>query len=126
MKRLILAFSTTLLASIAWAEGLMFKDASELVGTWTLESTALTRESERKTENATWDFQSGGKVVVTSFYSFAPTLTGEGKSATIEDQYQIKDGKLVTTLGGQYELVERQGDQMILKGSDGFYFFKKK
>jgi hypothetical protein len=124
MTRLILAFSAMLLTFGVWAEGLMFQDASELIGTWILEGSAITRDGERKEENNTWDFQPDGKLVATIHYPFIHSITGSG--TTQEDTYQIKDGKLVTALGGQYELVERQGDQMILKGSDGFFFFRKK
>jgi hypothetical protein len=108
-----------------YAEGGL-TDASQLLGQWNLEGTAIKIDGEKTPERGKWVFESGGKLTVTSFYKFAGGLGEDGKEYTMSDTYSVEDGKFVSKMRGKFEVIEKQDNAMIFKGTDGvFYFFKK-
>ena len=98
------------------------KDKSEVVGTWLLGGTAIRKEGERSQEQGKWVFGDDGVLTRTSFYKFSGQ---SGQSGTLTEKYEIKEGEIVTERSGKFKLVEKQGNEMILKGPFGYYFFKK-
>lgn len=106
-----------------YAEGGV-KDRSELVGTWVLESTALRQDGDRSEEHSKWEFTSDGRLNTTIFYEYAPTLGGEGAQIKTTDTFDVRDGTLVTGRD-TYELLQRQGNEMVLKSKGLFYFLKR-
>ncbi|BBL71062.1 hypothetical protein [Methylogaea oryzae] len=110
----------------AFAE-IFLKDNSEIVGPWTLEFVAATLNSAKTDENRTWEFKADGTLV----------SSGYNRVLKIDDKmsfgYKVENGKILLTDPGRphkpqtYEVYEKTGNSMILKGgSEGFYFFKKK
>jgi hypothetical protein len=98
------------------------KDKSEIVGTWLLEATAIRQEGEKTPEQGRWVFGNDGILTTTSFYKFSGQ---SGQSSTLTEKYEIKEGEIAAERSGRFNLIERQGNQMILKGPFGYYFFKK-
>lgn len=108
-----------------WAD-VPLNDASELAGTWKLESVAAGLNKPRIEENRTWEFRPDG-VIVTSGYN---------RHFKTEDRhewtYKIVNGKIVADDPGRpgktidYSVYKKEGNELILKGGiEGFYFFKK-
>jgi hypothetical protein len=126
--RAILAISLAGLiisSGAAWAD-IPLKDASEISGTWTLESVAAGLNKPRIAENRTWDFRPDG-VIVTSGYN--RHLNTQDR---YEWKYKIVDGKILVEDPGRpgrtvdYSVYKKDGNELILKGGiEGFYFFKK-
>lgn len=112
-------------ASNAWAEATI-SDKAQLVGTWTLEATAIRQDGKKTEESSEWEFSGDGKIATTSFYKFGGKLVGEGAQGKTNDTYEVKEGRLVTGRDGAFDVVEMQGGQMVLKNKGLFYFFKKK
>jgi len=112
-------------SATAWSEVLL-KDASEIAGTWQLESVAASLSKPKIAENRTWEFRMDGVIVTSGFNRhFAQEDRHEFK-------YEIIDGKIVSDNPGrpgkpiEYVVYEKTNDTMILKGGlEGFYFFKK-
>jgi hypothetical protein len=105
----------------SWAD-MDLKDASEIEGTWILESTAARLDGKKVEEGAKWEFAKEGKLITTGKYEVAAA----GAAVTMENKYEIKDGKISTDLGHLYTVVEKTDAAMTLRGPFGFYFFKKK
>jgi hypothetical protein len=112
-------------ATIARAD-VPLKDASEIAGTWKLESVAAALDKPRIEENRTWEFRTDG-VIVTSGYN---------RHFKTEDRhewtYKIINGKIAADDPGRpgktidYTVYKKEGNELILKGGiEGFYFFKK-
>jgi hypothetical protein len=100
----------------------VIKDQSEVIGTWLLEATAIRKGGEKTPEQAKWVFSPDGTLTTTSFYKFSGQ---SGQAGTLTERFEIKDGGLVGERSGTFKLVEKQGNEMILKGPFGYYFFKK-
>jgi hypothetical protein len=102
------------------------KDASEIAGTWKLESVAPALNKPRVEENRTWEFRTDGIIVTSGFNRHFNTEDRH------EWKYQIVNGKIAADDPGRpgktidYAVYEKTGDTLILKGGiEGFYFFKK-
>ncbi len=117
----ILLFIHTVFGQYAFAE-MAIKDKSEIVGTWLLEATALRRDGEKSPEQGKWVFGEDGVLSTTSFYKFSGR---SGQSGTLTEKYEIREGEIVAERSGRFKLIEKQGQEMILKGPFGYYFFKK-
>ncbi len=100
----------------------IIKDKSDVIGTWLLEATAIRKDGKKTPEQAKWVFSPDGTLTTTSFYKFSGL---SGQAGTLTERFEIKDGELVGERSGRFKLVEKQGDEMILKGPFGYYFFKK-
>ena len=100
----------------------IIKDQSEVIGTWLLEATAIRKGGEKTPEQAKWIFSEDGTLTTTSFYKFSGL---SGQAGTLTEKFEIKDGGLVGERSGTFKLIEKQGNEMILKGPFGYYFFKK-
>jgi hypothetical protein len=111
--------------SIAFAQGVSIQSPADVAGNWVLESTALTLTGKRNIEGFKWVFGADGSLARTSLYKFSESLTGGGQEGTIEETFQVKDGKIVTATGDTYSVVERKPDAMTLKGPFGYYFLKR-
>jgi len=112
-----------------WASShaeIALKDASELIGTWELNHTSPKINGKKRPSSQEWEFRSDGTLV-----SIASDKRAKGKF-TVSVPYEITDGKIVTGVAGRpgkkvsYILIEKKGNEMILKGGpDGFLFFTK-
>jgi hypothetical protein len=117
----LLVFIHSFIGSDVLAEPVI-KDQSEVVGTWLLEATAIRKGGEKTPEQAKWVFSEDGTLTTTSFYKFSGL---SGQAGTLTERFEIKDGALVGERSGTFKLIEKQGNEMILKGPFGYYFFKK-
>jgi hypothetical protein len=116
----LLGLSASALAELA------LKDASEIAGTWKLESVAAALDKPKVEENRIWEFRSDG-VIVTSGYN-RHFKTNDRHEWT----YKIVNGKIQADDPGRpgktidYSVYKMEGNELILKGGlEGFYFFKK-
>jgi hypothetical protein len=100
----------------------VIKDKSEVIGTWLLEATAIRKDGEKAPEQGKWVFSEDGTLTTTSFYKFSGQ---SGQAGTLTERFEIKDGGLVGERSGTFKLIEKQGNEMILRGPFGYYFFKK-
>jgi hypothetical protein len=100
----------------------VIKDKSEVIGTWLLEATAIRKGGKKTPEQGRWVFSEDGNLTTTSFYKFSGL---SGQAGTLTERFEIKDGGLVGERSGIFKLIEKQGNEMILKGPFGYYFFKK-
>ncbi|MDD2767276.1 MAG: hypothetical protein PHT19_01000 [Methylococcus sp.] len=121
-----IALFAGLSAGSAFAD-ITLKDASEIVGSWQLETVSSSIKGPRIEENRTWEFRADG-VIVTSGYNRHLKMND-----VHEWKYQIVNGKISADDPGRpgrtidYSVYEKTGDSMILKGGiEGFYFFKKR
>jgi hypothetical protein len=114
-----------LAASMTYAEGIAIQGPADVAGNWVLESTAIYLTGKRAPEGSKWVFGADGNLARTSVYKFSETLTGGGREGTIEEKFEVKDGKIVTANGDTFALIERKPDTMTLKGPFGYYFLKK-
>jgi hypothetical protein len=114
----ILLVTHTVFGQYALAE-LAIKDKSEIAGTWLLEATAIRRDGEKTPEQGKWVFGEDGVLSTTNFYKFS------GHSGKLTERYEIKEGEIVAERSGKFKLIGKQGQEMILKGPFGYYFFKK-
>ncbi len=112
-------------ASIALAQGTAIQSPADIAGNWVMESTAITLTGARTAEGSKWVFGADGTLSRTSLYKFSESLTGGGQEGTIEETFEVKDGKIVTANGDTYSVVEKKPDAMTLKGPFGYYFLKK-
>jgi hypothetical protein len=101
-------------------------DASELIGSWKLNHTSPQINGKKRASDQTWEFRSDGTLVSTAS---DPRAKG---SFSVTVPFEISGGKIVTGVAGRpgktvaYEVVEKGGNEMILKGGpDGFLFFTK-
>jgi hypothetical protein len=92
------------------------------VGTWLLEATAIRKDGKKTPERGKWVFSEDGNLTTTSFYKFSGL---SGQAGTLTERFEITDGELVGERSGRFKLIEKQGNEMILKGPFGYYFFKK-
>ncbi|MGH8654074.1 MAG: hypothetical protein ACREYE_18760 [Gammaproteobacteria bacterium] len=104
---------------IAFGGEVSISEPAEITGTWLLEATASRRDGKRTEENFEWDFQKGGRLV-TRGYNYVVE-----RVMTVEDSYQIIDGKIETGQSGKYAVVEKNEKEMVLKGPFGFYFLTR-
>ena len=127
---LIQAFALCVLLSLAQATAyaeIPINSDSDIAGSWLLEYSAMRLETKNLPRNETWIFDQG-------------TLAKKGlqlpRGNTYDVppvDYKIVDGKLSVAVFGRpekhmtYELIERSGDKMILKGGgEGYHFFTRK
>lgn len=103
------------------------KDNSEIVGHWLLESVANSLNSFKTDENRDWEFKADGTLISSGYNRVLKT------DDKMSFSYKVENGKILLTDPGRphkpqtYEVYEKSGNSMILKGgSEGFYFFKKK
>jgi hypothetical protein len=115
----------SLAASMTYAEGIAIQGPADVAGSWVLESTAIYLTGKRAPEGSKWVFGADGNLARTSLYKFSETLTEGGREGTIEEKFEVKDGKIVTANGDTFALIERKPDTMTLKGPFGYYFLKK-
>ena len=129
MKKLnaaLILFSLSLIVPSAYAD-IPLKSKSDVEGSWKLDHSKKSMASEEinKRED-TWNFKDG-KVTILHipregvFYDQLPV------------NYEVEDGKLKISLLGRsdkfdvFTLVEKDDNNMVLKGRFGdVYFFKKK
>jgi len=103
------------------------KDVSEILGKWKLYAEAAKLDGEKKQLTVEWDFQNDGVLQTTATDSVG--RTGEFKTAL---KYSVVDGviKRQSTPGrDKYEscsVVEKQGNEMILKCTYLYFFLTKK
>ncbi len=108
-----------LAASMTYAQGIAIQGPADVAGDWVLESTAIYLTGKRAPEGSKWVFGADGNLARTSLYKFSDS---EG---TIEEKFEVKDGKIVTPNGDTFTLIDKKPDTMTLKGPFGYYFFKK-
>lgn len=104
-------------------------DKSDLIGTWKLDYTSqqlrVSKDKYKRQANQTWEFRKDGTVV-----SRASDKRAKADFA-VTPKYEITDGKILIDDPGRpgrkntYTVIEKTADKMILKGSYGYYFFKK-
>ncbi|MDQ3775251.1 MAG: hypothetical protein M3461_13330 [Pseudomonadota bacterium] len=114
-----------LAASMTYAQGIAIQGPADVAGNWVLESTAIYLTGKRAPEGSKWVFGADGNLARTSLYKFSESLTESGREGTIEEKFEVKDGKIVTANGDTFALIERKPDTMTLKGPFGYYFLKK-
>ena len=108
-----------LAASMTYAQGIAIQGPADVAGNWVLESTAIYLTGKRAPEGSKWVFGADGNLARTSVYKFSES---EG---TIEEKFEVKDGKIVTPNGDTFALIDKKPDTMTLKGPFGYYFLKK-
>lgn len=108
-----------LAASMTYAQGIAIQGPADVAGNWVLESTAIYLTGKRAPEGSKWVFGADGNLARTSVYKFSES---EG---TIEEKFEVKDGKIVTPNGDTFTLIDKKPDTMTLKGPFGYYFLKK-
>lgn len=125
IKKVFGAFALAVSVANAHAEVLV-KDASEIEGTWKLESVAPGINKPKIVEDRTWEFRPGGIIVTSGFNRILKA------NDRYEWKYQLADGKIIAEDPGRpgkpidYVIYEKTGNSMILKGGlEGFYFFTK-
>ncbi|MGH8480185.1 MAG: hypothetical protein ACREXK_11565 [Gammaproteobacteria bacterium] len=109
----------------AYAQGIAIQSPADVAGNWVLESTALTLTGNRALEGSKWVFGADGNLARTSVYRFSEGFAGGGRAGTIEETFEVKDGKIVTPNGDTFVLIDKKPDTMTLKGPFGYYFLKK-
>lgn len=102
------------------------KDASEIAGTWRLQSVAAALDKPRTEENRLWEFRTDGTIITSGYNRHFKTEDRH------EWKYRIVGGKIVADDPGRpgktidYAVYDLKPGEMILKGGiEGFYFFKK-
>lgn len=103
------------------------KDSSDIAGTWKLEVTSPNKDKTNgNKETSTWNFDPDGTVVISGYNRFLDQDTRFEKSYTVEvaDEpiIKIRDGRGTS----KYKIIEKDDDEMILKGPYGYYFFERK
>lgn len=116
----------TLLVSFCASAEVVLNSASDVVGTWKLNSSSPRREGEKRPANATWEFRNDGTLVTTAVDSRT-----KGGEFTVTVKYHIKDGKIISNQPGRsrkiiYTVEEKDEHQMVLHGGmDAYLFFTK-
>ena len=118
-SRINIIIASGLAASMTYAEGIAIQGPADVAGNWVLESTAIYLTGKRAPEGSKWVFGADGNLARTSVYKFSES---EG---TIEEKFEVKDGKIVTPNGDTFAVIEKKPDTMTLKGPFGYYFLKK-
>jgi hypothetical protein len=118
-SRIYIIIASALAASMTYAQGIAIQGPADVAGNWVLESTAIYLTGNRAPEGSKWVFGADGNLARTSLYKFSES---EG---TIEEKFEVKDGKIVTPNGDTFALIDKKPDTMTLKGPFGYYFFKK-
>lgn len=121
-KMQAVVFAALMAGCVAGMADVALKDASEIQGSWILEYTSARLDANKVFEGAKWEFAQEGKLSTTAHYEVAAA----GAAVTMENKYEIKDGKITTDLGHTYTVLEKTDTAMTLKGPFGYYFFKKK
>ena len=131
MKRFSTLAGIALLAGLSAAGAataeVYLKDASEIVGSWRLETVSSSLKGPRIEENRTWEFRADGVIVTSGYNRHLKT------NDMHEWKYRIVNGKIAADDTGRpgktidYAVQEKTADSMILKGGiEGFYFFTKR
>ena len=118
-SRINTIIASGLAASMTYAQGIAIQGPADVAGNWVLESTAIYLTGKRAPEGSKWVFGADGSLARTSLYKFSES---EG---TIEEKFEVKDGKIVTPNGDTFALIDKKPDTMTLKGPFGYYFLKK-
>ena len=118
-SKIYIIIASGLAASMTYAQGIAIQGPADVAGNWVLESTAIYLTGKRAPEGSKWVFGADGNLARTSLYKFSES---EG---TIEEKFEVKDGKIVTPNGDTFALIDKKPDTMTLKGPFGYYFFKK-
>ena len=118
-SRINIIIASGLAASMTYAQDIAIQGPADVAGNWVLESTAIYLTGKRAPEGSKWVFGADGSLARTSLYKFSES---EG---TIEEKFEVKDGKIVTPNGDTFALIEKKPDTMTLKGPFGYYFLKK-
>ena len=102
------------------------RDASEIAGSWKLESVSPSLDKPRVEENRVWEFGTNGTIVTSGYNRHFKTDDRH------EWTYRVTNGKIITDDPGRpgktidYSVYKLEGNELILKGGlEGFYFFKK-
>ncbi|MGJ0483483.1 MAG: hypothetical protein ACR65R_02980 [Methylomicrobium sp.] len=118
--------SVALLASFTANADVPLKDASDILGKWTVYAEASKLDGEKKNVNIVWEFAEGGIL-----HTIATDSLGRTNEMKIEVKYMVEDGVLkkeVSPGRGKFETckaVEKTADSMILKCSFNYFFLKK-
>ncbi|MCX8048265.1 MAG: hypothetical protein N3A55_01215 [Methylohalobius sp.] len=106
---------------------IQLKDATAILGRWTLVEVAPRATGPRIPENRTWEFKPDGSLITSGYNRH---FKREDRQ---EFHYQVKDGMIVTDLPGRpdkqliYQVYDLKNGDLILQGGvEGFYFFKRK
>lgn len=118
-SKIYIIIASGLAASMTYAQGIAIQGPADVAGNWVLESTAIYLTGKRTPEGSKWIFGADGNLARTSVYKFSES---EG---TIEEKFEVKDGKIVTPSGDTFALIDKKPDTMTLKGPFGYYFLKK-
>jgi hypothetical protein len=118
-SKIYIIIASGLAASMTYAQDIAIQGPADVAGNWVLESTAIYLEGKRTPEGSKWVFGADGNLARTSVYKFSES---EG---TIEEKFEVKDGKIVTPNGDTFALIDKKPDTMTLKGPFGYYFLKK-
>ena len=103
------------------------KDKSEIQGIWVIKATAPSLQRKKKPADQTWEFKGDGKVTIISRPHWANSVIKQTTTYTIENNLikiarPGRPGKF-----DRYQVYEKQGNNMVLKGGmEGFYFMVKK
>lgn len=123
-SRINIIIASGLAASMTYAQGIAIQGPADVAGNWVLESTAIYLTGKRAPEGSKWVFGADGHLARTSLYKFSEGFGG-GREGTIEEKFEVKDGKIVTPNGDTFTLIDKKPGTMTLKGPFGYYFFKK-
>ena len=126
-----LLLATSIISNVS-AESI--KDSSELIGKWKLNATARKIDGEQRLVDQSWEFLKDGTLISTASYEsgIGTVYATKIDEFSVTVKYQIKDGKIVSEVPGRhgktltYQLIERNGNDMILRqGAGEFMFFTK-
>lgn len=118
--------SVALLASFTANADVPLKDASDIIGKWTVYAESSKLDGEKKNVDIVWEFAEGGIL-----HTIATDSLGRTNEMKIEVKYMVEDGVLkkeVSPGRGKFETckaVEKTADSMILKCSYNYFFLKK-
>ncbi len=128
---LLLLVASSIISNVS-AESI--NDRSELLGNWKLNATARKIDGEQRQVDQSWEFHKDGTLVSTASYESGVGTIYATKidEFSVTVKYEIKDGKIVSGVPGRqgktltYQLIERNGKDMILRqGAGEFMFFTK-
>ena len=104
----------------------VLKDESEILGKWKVTAEAAKLDGEKKAVIVEWEFQTGGVL-----QTVATDAGGRTNEMHIPIKYMVEDGvikKQVSPGREKFEsckVIERKGNEMILKCPFLFYFLTK-